>query len=445
VAGGRSSGLAAGGDDPVVVVGGGAVGLSVAHYLVAAGVPVEVVERAAVGSGASWGNAGWVCRSHCAPIAAPGVTHYVARSLGRPDSPLYVRPSLDPALALWSLRFWRSSRGSRFERGYAALAELNRPTFELFDGLREAGVDTTLRTPGLVHAFLSVEAARHHLAVQRAMAGSGYEVPDHVLSGDGVRSLDAALGPDVAAGYLIAGEGVVDPDRLVRSLATALVRSGGRVHEGLAVTGFSRSNGSVVGVQTSRGELRCRAVVVAAGAWSEMPLRALGHRLPLQAGKGYSFSVKLDAAPRHALYLGDKRVVVSPMNGAARIAGTMELSGNNRRLDWRRIVAVADASRSYLGRWYEHPDDLMGLIRDPWVGGRPLLPDGLPVIDRLPGHGNAFVTTGHGMLGITLAPASGAALGDYILTGRPPAVLAPFRFDRFRRSRWPRHSPGRPD
>jgi D-amino-acid dehydrogenase len=419
------------GDAPVVVVGAGAVGLAAAHYFAQAGIPVEVVERAAIGSGASWGNAGWVCASHSAPIPAPGVTRYVLRSLGRPDSPLYLRPSLDPALARWALRFWRSCRRAQFARGYAAIAELNRGTFELFEALRAGGVETTLRTPGLVHAFLSADAARDHLAVQRMMAGAGYELPDDVALGDDVRALDATLGPEVAAGYHVRGEGLVDPDRFVGSLAAALVRSGGRVHEGVAVTGVERSNGSVVAVRTSAGELRCRAVVVAAGTWSARLLRDLGHRLPLQAGKGYSFSVRLEAAPRHPLYLGDKHVVVSPINGSTRIAGTMELSGDNRRLDWRRIVAVADASRHYLGRWYEHPDDLMGLIRDPWVGGRPLLPDGLPVIDRLPGQDNLFVTTGHGMLGITLAPASGRALTDFMLEGRRPTVLEPFRFDRF--------------
>ena len=209
------------------------------------------------------------------------------------------------------------------------------------------------------------------------------------------------------------------------------MRAGGRVREGVAVTGVERASGSVVAVRTSAGDLPCRAVVIAAGTWSAQLLRDLGHRLPLQAGKGYSFSVRLRAAPRHALYLGDKHVVVSPINGSTRIAGTMELSGDNRRLDWRRLVAVADASRHYLGRWYEHPDELMGLIRDPWVGGRPLLPDGLPVIDRLPGQDNLFVTTGHGMLGITLAPASGRALAGFMLEGRRPQVLEPFRCDRF--------------
>jgi glycine/D-amino acid oxidase-like deaminating enzyme len=422
------------GDDPVAVVGGGVVGLCLAHYLATSGVAVEVFERATVGSGASWGNAGWVCRSHSAPIPGPGVMGYAVRSLGRPESPLYLRPTLDPALARWALRFWRSCRPAAFGRGYAALAELNRPTLGLYEELRAAGVETTLRTPGLVHAFLSVDAARHHLAVQRRMAPTGYDVPDDVALGDDVRSLDGALGPSVAAAYRVAGEGLVDPGQLVRSLAASLVAAGGRIHENVAVTGCGRSGAGVLSVKTEDGERRCSAVVIAAGTWSAPLLAQLGHPLPLQAGKGYSFSVKLDTAPRHPLYLGDKRVVASPLNGAVRIAGTMELSGNNRRLDWRRIVAVAAASRHYLGDWYERADDLIGVIRDPWVGGRPLLPDGLPVIDRVGGHDDVFVSTGHGMLGITLAPASGRALADYMLSGRRPEVLAPFRSDRFA---WP--------
>jgi glycine/D-amino acid oxidase-like deaminating enzyme len=406
------------------VVGGGVVGLCVAFELARAGLEVEVLERATVGSGASWGNAGWVCRSHSTPIPAPGVMRYALRSLGRPESPLYLRPGLDPR---WALRFWRSCRAGPFRRGSAALAELNRPTFGLYEELREAGVETTLRTPGLVHAFLSVDEARHHLAVQREVARC--EVPDDVVVGDDVQTVDRALGPAVAAAYRVVGEGLVDPGQLVRSLAAACEGAGVRIDEGVTVTGWDRSNGALT-VHTREGERRCRSLVVAAGTASAA---LLGHRLPVQAGKGYSFSVKLDNAPTHPLYLGDKRVVVSPINGSTRIAGTMELSGDNRRLDWRRLVAVADASRHYLGRWYEHPDELMGLIRDPWVGGRPLLPDGLPVIDRLPGQDNLFVTTGHGMLGITLAPASGRALAGFMLEGRRPPVLEPFRFDRFDR------------
>jgi glycine/D-amino acid oxidase-like deaminating enzyme len=421
------------GDDPVVVVGGGVVGLCTAYYLAGAGMPVVVAERRSVASGASLGNAGWVCRSHSAPVPAPGVIRYVARSLGRPDSPLYLRPLPDPGMVSWLWRFWRSSTPSRFRRGYAAVAELNRPTFELYERLEAAGVDTTLHRPGIVHAFLSPAEARHHLDVQKAMAAGRYQLPESVTVGDDAHRLDASLSPDVRAAYLVPGEGVVDSGRLVRALASVVSESGGRVEENVEVTGFRCSSGSVVGVRTRRGEIACSGVVIAAGMWSPRLLRTLGYRLPMQAGKGYSFSVRLDPAPRSALYLGDARIVASPINGATRIAGTMELSGNNNRLDWRRVVAIARGSRRYLGPWFLHPDELAGLIRDPWVGGRPLLPDGLPVIDRLPDHGNAFLTTGHGMLGVTLGPATGQALTDYILSGRRPAVLTPFQFGRLRR------------
>jgi D-amino-acid dehydrogenase len=422
------------GDDPVLVVGGGVVGLCVAYYLAAEGVPVEVLERRNVGSGASWGNAGWVCASHSAPVPAPGVIRYAARSLGRPDSPLYLRPLPDPGFLRWLWRFWRSSTPSAFRDGYAAVAELNRPTFDLFDGLEDGGVDTTLTRPGIVHAFLSATQARHHLDIQRSMADGLYDLPDDVVTGADAPRSDPALAPAVRASYLVEGEGVLDPARFVNALAEVVTKSGGRIHETVEVTGFRRTDdGVVVAAQTANGEIACSGVVIAAGMWSRRLLRMLGHHLPRQAGKGYSFSVELDPAPRHALYLGDKRIVASPIAGMTRIAGTMELSGNNNDLDWRRIVAIARGSRHYLGRWFDQPDELAGLIRDPWVGGRPFLPDGLPVIDRLPDDRNAFVATGHGMLGVTLGPATGRTLTDYILIGRRPDVLSPFCFGRIGR------------
>jgi D-amino-acid dehydrogenase len=392
-----------------------------------------VVERRQLRSGVSRGNAGWLCLSRSTPVPAPGVVRYALRSLGRPDSPLYLRPLPDAGFVRWLWRFWRSSTPAVFRRGYAAVAELNRDTFGLFDGLGEAGVDTTLTRPGMVHAFLSPAEARHHLAIQREMADGRYPVPDDITTGDAARLLDEALSPGVRAAYLVEGEGVVDPEAFARALGDALAASGVKIHENAEVTGFRTAGGRVAVLRTADSELPCSAVVVAAGMRSAPLLGLLGHHLPLQAGKGYSFSVDLDPAPRHTLYFGERRAVASPIGGTTRIGGTMELSGNNNRLDWRRIVAVALASRHYLGRWFDDPDDLVGLIRDPWVGGRPFLPDGLPVIDRVPGHDNAFAATGHGMLGVTLGPVTGHRLAEYVVTGRRPEALVPFGFDRLRR------------
>ncbi|MFJ6084512.1 NAD(P)/FAD-dependent oxidoreductase [Streptomyces sp. NPDC092369] len=285
---------------------------------------------------------------------------------------------------------------------------------------------------GTADSSLSAAEARHHLAVQREMADGRYPMPDDVVTGDEARLLDGALSPQVRAAYLVEGEGVVDPEAFGRGLGEALAASGVKVHENTEVDGFRTTAGRVTALRTGDGEIPCSAVVIAAGMRSAGLLGSLGRPLPLQAGKGYSFSVDLDPAPRHTLYFGERRAVASPIAGTTRIGGTMELSGNNNRLDWRRIVAVALASRHYLGRWFDDPDDLVTLIRDPWVGGRPFLPDGLPVIDRVPGYDNAFAATGHGMLGVTLGPVTGHRLSEYVTTGRRPQALTPFRFDRGR-------------
>ena len=83
-------------DTDVLIVGGGVVGLACAHYLVQAGREVCIVERDGVGSGASHGNCGLVVASYLLPLCVPGAVRKELPGLLRPDSPLYIRPALDP-------------------------------------------------------------------------------------------------------------------------------------------------------------------------------------------------------------------------------------------------------------------------------------------------------------------------------------------------------------
>jgi len=67
------------------------------------------------------------------------------------------------------------------------------------------------------------------------------------------------------------------------------------------------------------------------------------------------------------------------------------------------------------------------------VGMRPLTPDGLPMIGRLPTRENVYVATGHQMLGVTLAASTGEALSQLMLEGRTDSDLRPFDPARFSR------------
>jgi D-amino-acid dehydrogenase len=68
---------------------------------------------------------------------------------------------------------------------------------------------------------------------------------------------------------------------------------------------------------------------------------------------------------------------------------------------------------------------------DEWVGSRPITPDGLPVIGRPSGWDNVLVGAGHGMYGLTLAPATGEALARLAVGDADAAVFGSFRPDRF--------------
>jgi glycine/D-amino acid oxidase-like deaminating enzyme len=416
--------------DLTLVVGGGVIGLACAAELAELGHRVRVVDRAPAGTGASVGNAGWVTQSQSLPVPSPDSLRDVLRSAGRPDAPLYVRPSLSWEFARWLWESRRFCTPEEFTRGAHALGELAAWSVDLFDKWQAAGVETSLSHPGLLHAFLHEAEAERTLATQRMTAAGRYALPDTMLSTSQALALEPALSAQVKAAYLVPGEGLVDPRALVSSLVDRVRSLGGTVESRRCVTRLRVGGGRVRAAVVDGTPIPVDRVVMAAGAWSGGLLRDLGVRVRLQAGKGYSFSVALSRPPIRPLYLGDKHVAVSPLGGTTRIAGTMEFSGNNLRLDWRRVEAIAHASRHYLGDWFADRDELMALIRDPWVGGRPMLPDGLPLIDRVPTVDNAFIATGHGMLGVTLAPATGAALGEYITVGARPTALEPFSFAR---------------
>ena len=416
----------------IAVVGGGVIGLSVAYYLSRVGADVALYERGDLGQGCTWGSAGWISPSESAPVVGPAAVSQVLHSAGRPSAPLYIRPTLDPGLYGWLLRALRYLTPEAATRGLRAVAELGRPTFQLYDELEHAGLDAGITARGLLHVFGQRRSASRSLDAAAAMRPYGYTVPGDLLTGTELRGLEPTLSRRAEAGYLISEERHVDPARLTAGLAGLASKSGAEIWEQAEVTGIVRATRRVEAVVAGSDALPVRGVVVAGGASSGALLRPLGVRLPLTAGKGYSFLRRLRILPRRPIHLGDIKVAVTPFARGLRVAGTMELSGNNETLRRSRAQAIARGTAQYFDGWDELEPGSNG--REPeelWVGRRPLTPDGLPILDRVHPFENLFIATGHAMLGITLAPASGKALAGYVLSGQRPELLEPFRLRRF--------------
>ena len=425
----------------VAVIGAGVIGLSCAWALRKQGADVLVLDPRQPGTACSAGNAGWIVPAMSGPIPAPGLVGTSLKWMLRGDSPLYIKPRVDPAFSTWLLRFWRNCRAAPFAAGLDAVARLNSQTMQLFDALRTDGVAFEMHGAGLLYAGLHRTAVDHALEEVRLLARFGYQRPD-VLSGADLRRLEPGLSNAVTGGFLVEEERHVRPETLTAGLADWLTERGvelriGREH---SVTGSNRSGRALRELQTRAGAIAVDQVVIAAGAWSGRLAARFGQRLPIEAGKGYSVTVaRADAPLQRPVDFIEARVACSPFDGALRLAGTMELSGLNLRLAPERIAAIRRAGSRYLADWRDGDER-------PWVGMRPLTPDGLPLIGRLPGADNVYVATGHAMLGVTLAPATGAALARMMVDAdsQVAAELAPFDPARFtrgeRRARRPRQA-----
>jgi D-amino-acid dehydrogenase len=408
----------------VAIVGAGMVGLSTAWFLQQRGAQVTVYDRHHVGAGASWGNAGWLTPALTAPLPEPAVLRYGVRALFSPASPVYVPLRPDLTLIRFLSGFARHSTGRRWALGARAYAPINRAALDAFDELTagQGSLETRPADPFLAcfQTLAERDALIHEL---EGLREGGQEVKYALLSGEEVRSLEPTISRSVTAAVHIQGQRYLNPPAFLSALAGAVSDRYGDIVEGAAVRDVTPHADSVVLTDVAGRTTSFDAVVLATGAWLGQLGRPLGIRRPVQAGRGYSFSVPAETMPSGPVYFPGQRVACTPLDTAdgprLRIAGMMEFRRPESPLDPRRIQAIVEATRPML----QGLD--LSQRGDEWVGSRPVTADGLPLIGQT-ASSRVFVAGGHGMWGIVLGPVTGKLLAEQIITGRRPAELTPF-------------------
>ena len=120
----------------------------------------------------------------------------------------------------------------------------------------------------------------------------------------------------------------------------------------------------------------------------------------------------------------EHRVGVTPFPDGFRLGSMMELAGFDATVPARRIRQLVESARCYL-------HEPAGAVRETWSGWRPMTWDSLPIIGHVPGLDNAVLATGHHMLGMTMAPATGRLVAEVLSGGDPHIDPAPFSPQRF--------------
>ena len=229
----------------------------------------------------------------------------------------------------------------------------------------------------------------------------------------------ASLVPGLArpmAGALIRHQARVNPLRSLARLAAGLPA----VATGIAAISVTVRGDRLVSVTTTSGEITPGAVVFATG----LPplLDGLPLDLPASQVKGHLLATE----PTPLRLPGTVAPIATQLeDGRLLVGGTFDAGDETPKVRPEVIESVLEGLYATLPA-------VRGLkAAYQWCCFRPRHPDGRPVIDRVPGLSNAWLTSGHFRTGILMAPITAQVISRWIASDQPPAEAAAWSSGRF--------------
>jgi len=416
----------------VVVIGGGIIGVFAAYYLARRGVSVAVVEKGRIGAEQSSRNWGW-CRQQN-------------------------RDARELPMATRSLELW--------ER-FAA----------------DTGEDTGFRRCGLLYLSNDEDELARWTNWRDFARTAG--VTTHMLSSRDASERGRLTGRAWKGGVFAPSDGTADPAKAAPSVAAALMKLGGTVHQNCAARGIEVEGGRVSGVVTEAGTIKTRTVVFAGGAWASSFCRQLGIRFP-QATVRQSIVRVTGVTEPVPDALHTARVSITrrsdgsynlAISGRGRVDPTAQLLRFAPQFlpmfakRWRNVfpggLEGIRAGHETLARWrldaptpmermrildprpdaaavrqtYDRAVELLPVlgqagIANAWAGFVDNTPDGVPGIGEVPEIPGFILAAGFSGHGFGIGPGAGHLIADLVTGEKPIFDPAPYDPARFKHSAW---------
>jgi glycine/D-amino acid oxidase-like deaminating enzyme len=416
----------------VVVIGGGIIGVFAAYYLARRGVSVAVVEKGRIGAEQSSRNWGW-CRQQN-------------------------RDARELPMATKSLELWEQ---------FAA----------------DTGEDTGFRRCGLLYLSNDEDELARWTKWRDFARTAG--VTTHMLSSREASERGRLTGRTWKGGVFSPSDGTADPAKAAPSVAAALMKLGGTVHQNCAARGIEVEGGRVSGVVTEAGTIKTRTVVFAGGAWASSFCRQLGIRFP-QATVRQSIVRVTGVTEPVPDALHTARVSITrrsdgsynlAISGRGRVDPTAQLLRFAPQFlpmfakRWRNVfpggLEGIRAGHETLARWrldaptpmermrildprpdptavkqtYDRAVELLPVfgragITNAWAGFVDNTPDGVPGIGEVPEVPGFILAAGFSGHGFGIGPGAGHLIADLVTGERPIFDPAPYDPARFKHSAW---------
>lgn len=365
----------------VVIIGGGIVGSMTGYLLARQGLGVTILEGDSVAG-------------HASGLAFGGLDPL--NGIGLPE------PLLDFSLYCFG-RHWYMAR------------ELQGIT----------GIDPGFRARDRLNlAFDDNDVSRYDADVAWMKDVSMFDV--HWITPEAALEIEPKTNPQCVGALYQQGAASVDAHRLTQAAARAAERHGAHLTLERA-TGIEHQNGRVTAVACGQGRIATGAVIAAMGPWTQTLADWCGAPVPVAPLKGQILRLRYDGPPFNTALNYRGNYVDSKADGLVWAGSTEESAGFNAAPD----LPGREAVLSHIARMAPEVAQ-RATVSQHTACLRPVTPDGIPAVGRLPGWDNLYIATGAGRKGILWSVGMSEMVSELLVRGDTQAPgaehLSPARF-----------------
>ena len=247
--------------------------------------------------------------------------------------------------------------------------------------------------------------------------------------------------PGVLAVLHTPGDVYFEPSQVASGYASAASALGVTLLANTTVVGIDVRQGAVQAVETDRGRIETPVVVDAAGAWARQVAAGAGIYVPMVPTRHQLLITEPIEGVRPDLpivRIMDAAVYVRPCWGGFLVGGyeTDPMPFDMAQLPTTFSIADTPLDLGVLLRLVKQVHDQFPALREPSIrvhrGGIPTMtPDGQHLVGPVPGADGFFIASGCNVAGLSIAPAIGEVLAQWIVDGQPSQDLAPMSMTRF--------------
>lgn len=366
----------------ILIIGAGMIGLSIARELHKKGFrKITILEKGKIGREASFAAAGMLA---------------VQSETDKPDD------------------FFNFCNESN--KLYPQFAE------ELFD---ETGVDIELDREGTLYLAFNERDENELRKRFEWQKKAGLTVEK--LSAIETHKLEPFVSPDILGSLFFPNDWQVENRKLIHALEKYAEFSGIEVRENCEVKNLLIEEGNIVGAESETEKFFAGKTVLATGAWTSL-IKAESFALPeVKPVRGQIIEFQTAKRLFQKVIYSPRGYLVPRQDGRILTGATVEDSGFDK--------TISDFATEFLREnALEIAPNLANLkIHDQWVGLRPFVSDGLPILGEISETENLFIATAHYRNGILLAPITAKILAEKIADDKNSEFFekfSPQRFDR---------------